>query len=101
MLALYRSPTATRYALRTSALFGRVGLTGSDSRRTYYQEQLNVRESPVLFDRRVALNEADLAKIPDERYGLVMVFRTFERAAFALVMESNSPVAIDDVLTTP
>lgn len=101
VLALYRSPTATRYALRTSPIFGRVGLTGSDSRRTYYQEQLNVRESPLYFEKRVALNETDLAKIPDERYGLLMVFRTFERASFALVMNANSPVAIDDVATTP
>jgi hypothetical protein len=101
VLALSRSPTASRYALRTSPIFGRVGPFGSDASRTYYQEQLNVRESPVLFDRRVALNEADLAKIPDERYGLVMVFRTFERAAFALVMQAGSPVAIDDIATTP
>jgi len=101
VLALYRSPTASRYALRTSAIFGRVGPFGSDSPRTYYQEQLNVRESPVLFDKRVALNEADIAKIPDERYGLVMVFRTFERASFALVMQANSPVGIDDFAVTP
>lgn len=101
VLALSRSPTATRYALRTSPIFGRVGPSGSDARRTYYQEQLNVRESPVYFEKRSALNETDLAKIPDERYGLVMVFRTFERASFALVMESNSPVALDDVASTP
>ena len=44
---------------------------------------------------------ADIAKLPEERYGLVMIFRTFERAAFGLVMQSNLPVAIDDIVTTP
>jgi len=100
VLALYRSPTASRYSLRTSALFGRTGPTGSDARRPYYEEQLNVRNSPV-FDSPKAIDESDIASIPAERYGLVMVFRTFERASFALVMQANLPVAIDDVFTTP
>ena len=59
-----------------------------------------MRNSPV-FSKQVPLNDADLAKLPDERYGLVMVFRTFERASFALVMQSRLPVAIDDIFTTP
>jgi hypothetical protein len=100
ILALYRSPSAARYSLRTSAILGRTGPTGNDGRRPYYEEQLNVRNSPV-FDQPKALDNADIAKIPNERYGLVMVFRTFERASFALVMQANLPVAIDDVVTTP
>lgn len=101
ILALYRSPTASRYALQTSPVFGRTGPTGSDARRPYYEERLNVRESPLYFERKVAVNEADIAQIPDERYGVMMVFRTFERASFALVMQANRPVAIDDVFTSP
>lgn len=101
VLALYRSPNASRYALRTSPIFGRTGPSGSDARRSYYEEQLNVRNSPIYFDGRAPVNEADIAKIPLERYGLVMVFRTFERASFALVMQSDLPVAIDDVFGTP
>ena len=76
------------------------GPTGNDGRRPYYEEQLNVRNSPV-FSKQVPINDADLAKLPDERYGLVMVFRTFERASFALVMQSRLPVAIDYIFTTP
>ena len=100
ILALYRSPTASRYSLRTSAMFGRTGPTGNDGRRPYYEEQLNVRNSPI-YDKRSAINDTDIAKIPEERYGLVMVFRTFERASFGLVMQANLPVAIDDIITTP
>jgi hypothetical protein len=40
-------------------------------------------------------------KLPDERYGLVFVFRTFDRVSFALVMSASRPVQIDDVVTTP
>jgi hypothetical protein len=100
ILALYRSPNTARYALRTSSMLGRTGPTGNDNPRPYYQEQLNVRGSP-LFSKQVPISDSDLAKLPDERYGLVMVFRTFEHASFALVMQSRLPVAIDDVFTTP
>lgn len=100
ILALYRSPASSRYALRTSSLLGRTGPTGSDARRPYFEEQLNVRDSPI-FSVQKPINDADIAKLPEERYGLVMVFRTFERAAFGLVMQSNLPVAIDDIVTTP
>lgn len=40
-------------------------------------------------------------KIPDERYGLAFVFRTFERISYALVVESNGPVTVNDYLRTP
>jgi len=100
VLALYRSPNTARYSLRTSSMLGRTGPTGNDGRRAYYEEQLNVRDSP-LFNTQKPINDADLAKLPDERYGLVMVFRAFERASFGLVMQSKLPVAIDDIVTTP
>ena len=81
-------------------MLGRTGPTGNDGRRTYYEEPLNVRNTPV-FSAQTKLNESDLAKLPEERYGLVMVFRTFDRAAFGLVMQSKLPVAVDDIVTTP
>jgi LysM domain len=40
-------------------------------------------------------------KLPDERYGLVFVFRSFDRVSYALVMSASRPVLIDDVVTTP
>jgi len=40
-------------------------------------------------------------KLPDERYGLVFVFRTFDHVSFALVMSASRPVLIDDVVITP
>ena len=102
ILALYRSPNAARYSLRTSAMFGRTGPSGSDARRPYIEEQLNVRTSPLFSSKKQTIvSDAELAKIPDDRYGLVMVFRTFEHASFALVMQARLPVAIEDMFTTP
>jgi hypothetical protein len=46
-------------------------------------------------------SERDTARLPDERYGLVFVFRTFDRVSYALVMSASRPVLIDDVVTTP
>lgn len=46
-------------------------------------------------NRRVAIN------LPDERYGLAFVFRTFERISYALVMDSDRPVVVGDALKNP
>lgn len=39
--------------------------------------------------------------LPEQRYGLVFVFRVFERVAYALVMESNGPAAVADSVRRP
>ena len=40
-------------------------------------------------------------KLPDERYGTLMVFRTFEAVSYALVMNSSRPVSPADLVQTP
>ena len=40
-------------------------------------------------------------KVPDERYGLVFVFRVFDRVSYALVMNVSRPVNPLDVVQTP
>ncbi len=40
-------------------------------------------------------------RLPDERYGLLFVFRTFERVSYALVMETSRPVYPGDTVQTP
>ena len=39
--------------------------------------------------------------LPEERYGLVFVFRTFQHVSFALVVQSTEPVTPRDVARTP
>lgn len=40
-------------------------------------------------------------KLPDERYGLVFVFRTFDNVSYALVMEADREVRNNDRLSLP
>ena len=42
-----------------------------------------------------------LMKLPDERNGVAMVFRLFDRVSYVLVMESARPVSIGDKLSNP
>ncbi|MDP1681526.1 MAG: LysM peptidoglycan-binding domain-containing protein [Burkholderiales bacterium] len=45
--------------------------------------------------------EARKLKLPEERYGLVLVFRTFEKVSYALVMQSSLSVRVNDVVEKP
>jgi hypothetical protein len=53
----------------------------------------------------VNLPKEDKAKteiqLPDERIGLLMVFRTFEHVSYALVMQSEQPIHLSDTVRTP
>lgn len=40
-------------------------------------------------------------RLPDERYGVAFVFRTFDRVSYALVMEIDRPVQILDLVQNP
>ena len=40
-------------------------------------------------------------KLPDERHGLMMVFRVFDRVSYALVMQVQQPVQAGDRFTQP
>jgi hypothetical protein len=40
-------------------------------------------------------------KLPSERNGMVMVFRTFDRVAYALILNVSVPVRVGDRLVNP
>ncbi|CAM5299176.1 MAG TPA: peptidoglycan-binding protein [Thauera sp.] len=40
-------------------------------------------------------------QLPEKRYGMVFVFRVFDRISYALVMESDGPVTLSDVVRQP
>ena len=48
-----------------------------------------------------AVNQNEKIKLPAERYGLVFVFRVFDKVSYALVMNSTRPVNVLDVVRTP
>jgi hypothetical protein len=101
VLAIYRAQSTAQFETRSSPLLGRQGPFGSDRPRTYHAEQLTPRDHGVFASTTKAVRPEEVAKLPDERFGLVMVFRTFDRAAFGLVMQASRPVAINDVVANP
>ncbi|MDH3221187.1 MAG: LysM peptidoglycan-binding domain-containing protein [Gammaproteobacteria bacterium] len=40
-------------------------------------------------------------KLPDEQIGMAMVVRSFEKMSFALIMEANVPITINDYVESP
>jgi len=43
----------------------------------------------------------ETVKVPEEHYGLVFVFRTFDRISYALVMQAEGTVVVNDYARTP
>ena len=59
----------------------------------------------ILKDGERLVDKTDTAKplmkLPDERNGLLMVFRAFERVSYALVLDISSGVKVGDRLANP
>jgi len=55
----------------------------------------------TIVDPTMPKFSADVVQMPEERYGLVFVFRVFDRVSYALVMSASRPVAPRDVVRTP
>jgi hypothetical protein len=110
VLAIYRNLNAPTFTLRESSLWGRTGFIYNDKNPTtnYRNEPLGDRDSPLwgrvgpagaqFKDDKTNLPNVVL---PDERYGLLLVFRVFDRASYALVMNASRPVNVLDIATNP
>jgi len=103
VLATYRRGTAiTSTRSGRPSLFAEVlGIEGM---------KIDTKPVPVVPDAVVASSDAKAPPrvdpnepivLPDERSGLVFVFRTFEKISYALVMKSIRPISIGDVVQTP
>ena len=47
------------------------------------------------------LASSGVIKLPDERNGLIFVFRVFDRMSYAMVMSATQPIYIGDIVRTP
>jgi len=56
-------------------------------------------EGAVTRDKSVA--KGGMMKLPDERIGMVFVFRVFDRMAYGLVLEATQPTLPGDRVTQP
>ena len=48
---------------------------------------------------RHSSKKGDPVKLPNQRIGVLMVFRTFDKVSYALVMESTRPIKVNDFVT--
>ena len=58
-----------------------------------------LKAGPVLTDKTVEPKEQ--MQLPDERNGLLMVFRTFDRLSYALILDITQGVKVGDRLVNP
>jgi LysM repeat protein len=110
VLAIYRNLNASTYRLRESPLYGRTGLMYDDKnpKIDYQNVPLRTRDSPLYgrvgpFGYQYKDDNTSLPSppLPDERYGLTMIFRVFDRVSYALVMNADKPVNVLDIATNP
>ena len=91
------------------SVYGGVSAGGRNSVITINQgSQAGVEVGHVLgmFSKRSTVfqdkeGRSQTMALPEERYGLVFVFRTFDRVAYALVMNASRPLAIGDAVRNP
>ena len=43
----------------------------------------------------------ELIKLPDHRRGMMMIFRTFEKTAYGLILKSSAPLSVLDRVKNP
>ena len=76
--------------LRGDVIWGRVGPTGQAAAAS-----LGSAGAPSAQSMRTGKG------VPEERYGILMVFRTFDRVSYAIIMDTSRPVNVSDVVRNP
>lgn len=106
---LPRSP-ATLVKARVISIYGGVGEGGRHSIISISrgkQDGLEVGHVLAAYragaeiTNRFVEDQPEVHKLPDERYGLIFVFRVFDRVSYALVMDVSRPLSPGDVVRTP
>ena len=60
-----------------------------------------VYQAGAVVKDRVSGKRNDKVKLPDEDAGLVMIFRSYEKVSFGLIMKATNAIHINDFVRTP
>ncbi|NJM43274.1 MAG: hypothetical protein HC858_03550 [Brachymonas sp.] len=60
-----------------------------------------IKDGRSMTDRSGLEGKPEQIKLPDERNGLAMVFRTFDKVSYALILQINDGVKVGDRLVNP
>lgn len=101
---LPRAPE-TKIASRIISVYGGVSLGGQGTVVTLNKGKRDGVESGhvlALYHKGETLKgNGGNVTLPDERYGLIFVFRVFDKVSYALVMQTRLPVQVLDRALTP
>jgi hypothetical protein len=101
---LPRAPE-TKISARVISIYGAVSQGGQDSVITLNKgarDGLQNGHVLALYHQGEDVKfQGDKYTLPDERYGLVFVFRVFNKVSYALVMQTKLPVQLLDRANTP
>lgn len=59
------------------------------------------RKGSQVYDRTAGIFSSSTVTLPVERSGTLMVFRTFDRASYALVMQATHEIHLEDMVANP
>jgi len=60
-----------------------------------------VSQAGTLIPDQVSDERNATVRLPDERAGVLMVFRTFEKVSFGLIMKATSALHVGDKISKP
>ncbi len=94
-----------KIAARVISIYGGVSQAGQNAIITLNKGQRDGLENGhvlALYRKGEEVRDkGKLVSLPDVRYGLIFVFRTFDKVAYALVMQTRLPVNLLDNALTP
>lgn len=93
---------AGQHAVITLNKGGRDGIeTGHVLALSRHGEVVHNDDKSLCGQGDVACDQGQDVALPERRYGLILVFRTFERVSYALVMQTQFQVELLDLARTP
>jgi hypothetical protein len=71
--------------------------------------RLNMKPNPVVpeppqtyvVDGKTLVRSTGPIRLPDERNGLVFIFRVFDKLSYGMVMKASRPIFVGDLVQTP
>lgn len=101
---LPRAPEAN-ISTRVISIYGGVSQAGQNTAITLNKgarDGVEIGHVLALYQKgEVVKSEGKKYTLPDQRYGLVFVFRVFDKVSYALVMQAKLPVQLLDQARTP
>ena len=62
---------------------------------------LRIRRTGEIVPDKAEPDPRFRVKLPDENVGMAMIIRSFEKVSYALIMEADFPITVDDHVTSP